>query len=311
MSTLQASLAAAVVAATPLLYAALGEILNERVGVIDIGLEGIMLMGAVGGFIFAVKSNSAPVALLAGGGAGALFTLIAFTLPAVVMGASQVLVGFALWFLGIGLSAQVGSSYAGLPLQLHIGVVKVPLLHSLPWIGPIFFEQIWPVYLGVAICLAAAFVCARTRHGLNMKAIGDDPASAFAAGVAVKRWQAFYSVLGGFLAGIGGAILSVAVLHHWGDQLTAGRGFIALALVIFAAWRPLSLLWTSYLFGVCLVLSSLGQAQGWSIPSPILSMAPYLFTVLILVLRGWRALYSNRGGLAPAALGVPFIRGQR
>ncbi len=311
MTTLQASLAAAVVAATPLLYTALGELLGERVGVLNIGLEGIMLMGAVVGFIVAVKGHGAALAFLAGGGAGALFVFVTFAVPAVMLGASQVLVGFAVWFLGIGLSAQIGSSYAGQPLSLEVAVVKVPLLHDLPWVGPIFFEQIWPVYAGVALAAAVALLCSRTRHGLDMRAIGEDPASAHAMGVAVKRWQVFYSCVCGFLGGVGGAILSVAVLQNWAEQITAGRGFIALALVIFAGWRPLSLLWAAYLFGVFLVLANLGQAQGWGIPAPILSMAPYLFTVVILILRGWRALKASGAGLAPAALGVPFVRGQR
>jgi simple sugar transport system permease protein len=178
-------------------------------------------------------------------------------------------------------------------------------------VGPILFDQIWPVYLGAVLAVAVAVMLNRTRHGLNMRAIGEDPAAAHAMGISVRRWQVFYTGICGLLTGFGGAILTVGITLNWRDQVTAGRGWIALALVIFAGWRPFALLWASYVFGGLLILSDLGQIEGWGIPSPFLSMIPYVFTVIVLTARTWRVLQFSGRALEPASLGVTFVREQR
>jgi simple sugar transport system permease protein len=310
MTILQASLATAVLAGTPLLYAALGELLSERVGVLNIGLEGIMLIGAAGGFIAAYESGSLLVGLLGAALSGTLFTLVFFTLPVVFMGASQVLVGFALWFVGIGLSAEIGRNYSSSALSFRTESTAIPFLSDIPWVGKILFDQMWPVYFGVGLALAVGFLLKRTRHGLNMRAIGDEPASAHAMGVPVRAWQAFYSGACGALVGVGGGLLSIAIIQAWKEQMTAGRGWVALALVIFAGWRPIGIVLTSYFFGGLLILVNVGQAQGWGISSEVLAMAPYVITVAILILRTWRELKSG-SSLAPVGLGETFVRGQR
>jgi general nucleoside transport system permease protein len=302
VSEVQAELASAVIAGTPLFYVALGELLGERVGILNIGLEGIMLVGAAIGFIVAFKTESVPLSLLAAMASGLAFTLVFFAVPVLLLRTSQVLVGFCLWLLGIGLSGQVGDPYAGKSLQIDVNSFEIPLLKDIPFFGRIFFEQIWPVYLAVFLAIAAALVLRRTRHGLNMRAIGEDPDAARAVGISVRRWQAFYIAICGALGGLGGAIFSVVVAGNWQDQETAGRGWIALALVVVAAWKPLRLLWASFVFGGFLIISNVGQAHGWGIPAPILNMAPYLVAVVILVERSWRELRARERS-APAALG--------
>src|SRR5207237_123854 len=160
----------------------------------------------------------------------------------------------------------------------------IPLLDRIPFSGKIFFRAPLFVYAGVILALLAAWLLRWTRHGLTIRAIGEDAEAARATGIPVRLWQAFYVTLGGALVGLGGAILAVIVVHTWRENVTAGRGFVALALVLFVRQRPLGLLWASYLFGILLILSSVGQAQGWGVPSPFLDMAPYAVTVLILLL---------------------------
>lgn len=302
MSVLQESLSSAVVAAVPLLLVALGELMSERVGVLNIGLEGIMLVGAAAGFIIAIQSDSILVGLLGGTAAGAVFNLVFFAVPVLLLRTSQVLAGFALWLVGVGLSAQLGSPYADDQFDLTLSDTSLPLLHDLPFVGPVFFVQTWPVYVSVLLALGAAFLIAQTRHGLDMRAIGEDPAAARAVGLRVRSWQAFYCGICGALGGTGGAVLSVVVLGSFRDQMTAGRGWIALALVVAAAWLPTRLIVTAFIFGGLLVLADIGQAHGWGIPSPILSMSPYVFTLVILIARAWREHVRGRDMAAPASL---------
>jgi simple sugar transport system permease protein len=155
------------------------------------------------------------------------------------------------------------------------------------------------------------FLMRRTRHGLNIRSLGEDPSSAFAVGISVIGWRAFYTAVGGGLMGLGGGILSVTIANNWQQGMTSGRGFVALALVIFVGWRALGLLWAAYLFGVLLILGNLGQTQGWVVPSQFLSMAPYVLTVVILVVRTERERRRSGMTLAPAALAAGWVRGQR
>ena len=304
-------LASAVLAAVPLAYAALGELLCEHVGVMNIGIEGVMLVGAAVGFVVAVDTGSPVAGFAASGLAGALFTLLFVAIPIVVGHAPQIVVGFAAWFIGIGLSGELAADYTSRPLPRHFGDLHVPLLRDVPLIGRPIFDQPWPVYLGVAVVVAASLVLYRTRHGMNVRAIGEDPASAHAAGVPVIRWQLVHVVLGGGLMGLGGGMLSLVTIRHWQDQMVAGRGWIALALVIFVAWRPVALLWGTFFFGFLLILGDVGQSQGWGISPAILDMVPYLLTVAVLIVRASRARRWGGPSTAPAALGSVFVRGQR
>jgi simple sugar transport system permease protein len=295
-------------AATPLLYAALGELLMERVGMLNIGIEGVLLMGAAVGYITAIESGNVDVGLLAGAATGAVFLLICYGIPVLRLGASQILVGFAVWFIGTGLAAELGIKYTTQPLHTGTRDIAVPGLSDIPVLGKVLFDQPWPVLFGVLLAVAFAFLLRRTRHGLNMRSLGEDPSSAFAAGVSVIRWRAVYVAAGGALMGFGGAVLSVTIAQSWQQAITSGRGFIALALVILAGWRPLGLLWAAYLFGVLLILGDIGQAHGWPIASQFLGMAPYVLTVAILILRTMRERRQSGLPLAPAALGRDWIR---
>jgi simple sugar transport system permease protein len=184
----------------------------------------------------------------------------------------------------------------------------VPGLSDIPVLGPILFRQVWLVYVALLLPFAAHFLVYHTRHGMNIRAIGDDPVAADAAGIPVVRWQLFYTFVCGALGGIGGGYLSLGVIHHWGHLLTGGLGWIALAIVFVAAWRPVGLIFAALLFGGLRALNDVAQQDGWPIPSEFLSMLPYLGTVLVVLGRGvwyWR---RHGGGAAPEALGIPFIR---
>jgi ABC-type uncharacterized transport system permease subunit len=306
-----ASLISAVTAATPLLYAGLGELLSEKVGVMNIGIEGVMLMGAVAGFAATFHTGNLALGLLAGAAAGAAFSAVMVGIPAVLMGAPQILVGFGAWFVGTGLSSQLGTSFLGESLRAEPAHIDIPLLDRIPFFGDIFFQQAWTVYLMVVLAVALALLLSRTRHGLNLRSVGEDPASAYAAGVPVRKIQMIYVAVGGALMGLGGAVFSVAIAGGFQEGMTAGRGFIAFALVIFVGWRPLGLIAAAYLFGILLILVDVGQSQGWHISSDYLSMAPYLLTVLALALRATHEVRRRTRPAAPAALGTVFVRGEK
>jgi simple sugar transport system permease protein len=309
MSTLQATIAATVTGGTPLLLAALGELIEERVGLLNIGLDGLMLVGAAVGFAVAVKSSSIDLALLAGAGAGVLFSLI-FSIPSIRLRTDQILPGFALWLIGLGLSSAYGAGYVGQPLFVTAHTLAIPLLDRIPDVGQPLFNNTWPVYFAVLASVAAAVVLARTRVGLGMRAVGDDPVAADVAGVRVQRIRYACSLTTGALAGFGGAFLAVEVVGRWQDGLTAGRGFMALALVIFARWNPLLLVLSAYAFGLLLYLADLGQSLDWPIRPEFLDMAPYVATFIVLVLGALAQRRRPGSNPAPAALGRIFVRGR-
>jgi ABC-type uncharacterized transport system permease subunit len=274
-------------AATPIAFAALGELVTERAGVLNLGVEGMMLMGAVCGFI-AVANGAhwtlgACVGALAGAGLAALFGLLVLGFAA-----NQVASGLALTIFGTGLSALIGSNYVGTPVEKIPGVILGldPLVFAVPVIG-----------------LAIAIWTYRTRRGLVLRAVGENPDAAHAHGHSVLRFRWAAILFGGAMSGLGGAYLSLAYTPLWAQSMTAGRGWIALALVVFGAWRPGRVLAGAYLFGSVGVLQLHTQSSGlFAVPSELLSMLPYLATIAVL------ALLSNRRQLlrAPASLGRPF-----
>lgn len=301
-------LATAITAGTPILFAALGELLAERSGIINLGVEGMMLVGAVCGFIFAIKTGDPWLGVLAALIGGGLMALIHAFLT-VTLQANQVVTGLALTIFGTGLSGFLGKPYIGIPVENAFKPMELGILSEIPFIGPIFFQQDQLVYLSYVIVPLLWFLIYRTRPGLNLRAVGENPASADSLGVSVYKVRYLYVTLGGMFAGLGGAYLSLAYAPTWLENMTAGRGWIAVALVIFATWNPLRAMIGSYIFGGIDAFGFRAQAMGIVIPSFFLKMLPYIFTILVLIVVTRKAM-ANRIG-APAALGLPYDREER
>jgi simple sugar transport system permease protein len=296
-------LATVVTSATPLLLAALGELVAERAGVLNLGVEGMMLTGAVCAFAAMTITGSDTLALLAAAASGAalagLFGVLTLTLAA-----SQVATGLALTIFGIGLSTMIGASYTGMTVP-PLPKLAVHGLSDLPILGPLLFQYDVMVYGSVAASIAVGLFLSRTRGGMVLRAVGEADTSAHSIGHPVIRIRYYAVLFGGALAGLGGAYLSLAYTPLWAEQMTAGRGWIALALVVFAAWRPLRVLAGAYLFGGITVLQLYMQGSGLlAVPTQVLAMVPYLATIVVLTLI---SSASARGRLsAPACLGKTF-----
>ncbi|QOF96198.1 ABC transporter permease [Novacetimonas hansenii] len=304
-------LATAVLAGGVLTLAALGEVMAERVGVTNLGVEGLMALGAVVA-IMAVGSTHNPWAgLLAAGLTGAVGGMV-FAFGAVIMRANQVLCGLAVTFMGQGLSTALGHDYAGQPSATMFGHVAIPVLSNIPVIGPALFGQnilVIPIY--VMLPLLVHFVMFRTRHGLNMRAVGENPAAADAAGIPVMAMRFGYVTLGGAMAGMAGGYLTLTYVTVWSEGMVAGRGWIALALVIFAGYRPVMVACAALLFGLITALAFVGQARNWPIDPAFLNMLPYLGTVAFIIVPVvvWHRM--RRIMAAPAALAQPYYRDVR
>lgn len=301
-------LAAAVAAGTAILFACLGELITERAGVLNLGIEGIMLMGALGGAGVCILTGSAWIGAGAALLAGALLAAI-HALLCVGLRANQVVAGLALTIFGGGLSAFLGRDIVGVPPPDSFGRIEIPLLDGIPALGRILFQQSALVYLSIALVVFLWWYIYRTRAGLRLRAIGERPEAADAMGVDVARLRALYVIAGGALAGLGGAAISLGTNPGWTEGMTAGRGWIAVALVIFAAWNPSRAALGAYLFGGVEAGQFRLQTAGVDIPSFFLNMLPYLFTILVLVLSTREATRRTLG--APAALGRPYTREDR
>ncbi|MFW5835080.1 MAG: ABC transporter permease [Pseudomonadota bacterium] len=290
-------------AATPLLFAALGELVVEKSGVLNLGVEGMMLMGAVTAFAVAVTTGSPGLGILAGAFAGMLMAL-GFGLLTLGLLANQVATGLALTIFGIGLSALIGSPFVGTPLP-RLPRLEIAGLSDLPVVGPLLFGHDALVYLGLVMVPAVAWFLVRTRAGLILRAVGENHEAAHNLGYDVIAVRYAAVAFGGAMAGIGGAYLSIAYTPMWIEEMVAGRGWIALALVVFAAWRPWRLLVGAYLFGGVSILQL--HAQGgalFDVPSQVLAMLPYLATIVVLTLISARS--GALGLAAPGSLGKPF-----
>lgn len=295
-------IASMMVAATPILLAATGEMVAEKAGVLNLGVEGMMIMGAIGGFAAAVATGSPVIGFLAAAVAGAAMALL-FAVLTLKLLSNQVATGLALTLFGLGLSALLGQGMQGIKPP---ATVKLPFgpLAELPVLGPIVFGHDWVVYLSLALVAAVRWFLAHARGGLILRAVGENPEAAHALGYPVVRVRMIALAFGGALAGLGGAYLSLVRVPQWTEGMTAGAGWIALAIVVFASWRAERVLLGAYLFGGITVLQLRLQAAGVAIPVQILSAAPYLITIIVLVVmsaRGGRAALA-----APAALGRPF-----
>lgn len=304
-------LSTAFLAGGVLALAALGEVLAERVGVVNLGVEGLMSLGAVTAIATVTARPVAMLGFAAALGVGALFGAV-FALATVTLRANQVLCGLGLTLMGTGLAATVGRTYSGRPSPVVFEPVRIPLLADIPVIGPSLFDQNILVYLTFLVLpLALHVLLFKTRHGLNLRAVGENPAAADATGIAVQAIRFWYVTAGAALAAGAGAFLTLAFVPSWSEGVVAGRGWIAVALVIFAGFRPINAALAGLLFGVITALGFVGQARGWPISSVILSMLPYLGTLgfIIVPVLAWPRL--RRWMAAPAALGEPYFRDTR
>lgn len=302
MNELTAILVSMVLSATPLLLAAAGELVTEKSGVLNLGVEGMMIVGAVVGFGAEYDSGSAVVGFAAAAAGGALLAAL-FGVLTLFFLANQVATGLALTIFGLGLSALIGTAYIGKPLP-HLPQLDIPGVSDLPVIGPLIFGQDAVVYLSVAVTIAIGWFLSGTRAGLVLRSVGENHEAAHALGYPVRRIRFLAVLFGGAMSGLGGAYLSLAYTPFWSQGMTAGRGWIALALVVFATWKPLRLLLGAYLFGFFSIAQL--HAQGFAVPiaPEFLSMLPYLATILVLVVisRDAKRIRLN----APASLGKAF-----
>ncbi|MEX0953688.1 MAG: ABC transporter permease [Rhizobiaceae bacterium] len=290
-------------AATPLLIAAIGELVVERSGVLNLGVEGMMIMGAVTGFAIAFTTGSPWLGLVAAIIVGALFSLL-FAFLTLTLVTNQVATGLALTLLGLGLSGMIGESFTGLP-GIKLPVLYIPFLSDLPFVGKLIFGQDPVFYLSIVLTGCVAWFLFRTRAGLTLRSVGDNHASAHALGINVIMIRYLAVMFGGACAGAAGGYLSLLYTPQWIENMTAGRGWIALALVVFASWRPWRVLAGAYLFGAVSIGQLHAQALGFGLPSQFLSSLPYLATIVVLVLisRNRRLTMIN----TPASLGRPFV----
>jgi simple sugar transport system permease protein len=299
-------LGAGLIAAVPLLLAALGETFAERAGLLNLGLEGMMLLGAFGGFFVALNSRSTWLGLAAGLGVGLLLGLL-FAWLTITLQVNQVIVGLGLTIFGGGLTGFLFRDLYGQhfpTLAVSAEKVALPFLSGIPVLGPALFQQQLVVYLALALVVVFAFILTRTRFGLEIRAVGDNPLAADAAGVNVARTRYLAMLIGGMMAGLAGAFLSVGDLNFFVPGMTVGQGFIAIAIAMLGKWRPYRVFVGAVLFGLLRSLANGLQIIGVDVQPEFILMLPYLGIIVAL------ALLAGRTSL-PAALGVPYTRGQK
>ncbi|WP_371424713.1 ABC transporter permease [Tardiphaga sp.] len=302
MELLEAIILAVLAASTPLLLAASGELLVERAGVLNLGVEGMMIVGAACGFAGAWATGSTLIGALCGIFAGVALSLI-FALMTLGLAVNQVATGLALTILGIGVSGLIGAGFVGERIATAPRLY-IPGLTTLPFVGKILFGEDAFVYVSIALIVAISYFLYRTRAGLILRAIGDNHVSAHALGYPVLKIRTFAVMFGGGCAGLAGAYLPLAYTPFFVPGMTAGRGWIALALVVFASWLPGRLVIGAYLFGAVSILQLHAQGWGVGVPSQLMSALPYLATVVVLVLI---SRTRSGGSTAPAALGTVFV----
>lgn len=312
-SVILLSLVSAVGIGTPILLAGLGEMLTEHSGVMNLGVEGMMLGGGVIGFWVSVHHTSLPLAMAVGAAAGAVFALIHAFL-AVTLRVNQIVSGLALVITGSGFAAYIGSlNDSALTLKRPASSFEPVFgegIRELPAAGPLIFGHDWVVYLSWVLVAAAAFWLFRTKWGLALRAVGEDPAAADTAGISVAATRYIYTMIGGAGAGFGGAYLLVGIFANYQHNITAGLGWIAFALVIFAGWRPWRALVAAYIFGALRSLGFSLQIAGVDVPSDLLNVLPFVLTIAALIIITARPAAARRYS-APSALAVPYSRESR
>lgn len=306
-----AFLAAAVIAGTPLLFATLGELITEKAGNLNLGVEGMMLMGAVMGFGVGLWTGSPVLALLGAMGAGAAGAAI-YAVLTVTFRANQVVTGLTLTIFGTGYASFVGKSFMGVPAPASVKslfqTMEIPLLSKIPVLGPTFFQQDAFIYFGYLATILASVYLWRTKKGLNLKAVGENAAAADASGINVNRYKYIHIILGGALCGLGGAYMSLVTIPVWQENVVAGRGWIAVALVIFASWRPSKALIGAFLFGGLNILGYRLQSMGIHISQYLVDMVPYAATILIVIISTHK---NKKEDMGPADLSIPYFREER
>lgn len=304
-------LAACVVAGTPLVFATVGELITEKTGNMNLGVEGMMLMGAVMGFYTGLNTASPMAALLAAALAGAGGALI-YAFVTVTLKANQVVTGLTLTIFGTGFAQFVGEpllgSMAPSAITSFFSKVTIPVLGQIPIIGPIFFQQDLFVYLSYVVCAAAAVYMYKTRMGMNLKALGENTAAADASGINITLYKYAHILVGGALCGLGGAYLSLVRIPIWQENVVNGRGWIAVALVIFVAWNPIKGFFGGVLFGGLSILGLKFQAMGLGISQYLVDMIPYIATILIVIISTHK---KRKESQPPGDLGNNYFREER
>ncbi len=308
LSLLTAILHSAVVSATPILFAALGEIYAERSGVMNLGLEGLMLVGAATGFLVTYGTHDLALGVLMAMAAAAFLGLV-FSFIVITLKANQVVTGLVLTIFGTGLSAFIGRNVVAQSAPVVFNAIPIPFLVRIPLLGPILFNQDLLVYLLYVLVPVSWLIIYRTRIGLELRSVGENPAAADALGLNVFAFRYLSVCLGSALAGLAGAYLSLAYAPTWLEQMTNGRGWIAIVLVIFATWNPLKAAMGALLFGCFDVLGFRFQAMGLHISPYFLGMLPYLITIIVLVMISVTSLRAKNP--MPKALTIPYDREER
>ncbi len=300
------ALQAAVPAAAPLLYGTLGEVTAERSGVVNLGMEGMMLMGAVVAFAVTQATGNVWLALLAAALVGALMALV-HAFATISLRVNQVVAGLALTMVGTGISGIMGKRFIGTPPRVQLKPMPIPGLSDIPVLGPILFHHDVLVYIALLLVPMMWFLFYKTRWGISLRSVGEDPATADAMGVNVFRVRYLAVVFGGLMAGIGGAYLPIVYTPAWIEGMTAGAGWIVIALTSFAMWDPARALLGAYLFGGVRILQYRLQKLG--ISPPLLNTLPFVFTLLVLLISAGETMRKRLG--APAALMKPYSREER
>jgi simple sugar transport system permease protein len=294
----------ALIAGTPLLLGTIGEVICERSGILNLGVEGVMAIGAVTAFIVTFLSNNPWLGLLAAVIVGMLIS-ITHAYASITLQSNQVVSGLALTMLGLGISGLIGKPYVGKPLVIKMNLMPVPMLSDIPFIGPIFFNQSPFFYMAVLLAIAAWFTLNYTKVGIKIRATGENPKAAETQGVNVSLIKYACVIIGGGFSGLAGANLSISYSKSWIEGMTAGRGWIVIALTIFALWNPMRAIIGAFLFGGIFVLQYLLQPLG--ISPNFLAMLPYITTLFVLLMVG---LKDSKRLNAPAMLGEPYKRGE-
>lgn len=304
-------LAACVVAGTPLVFATLGELITEKTGNLNLGVEGMMLMGAVMGFYTGLNTANPFLAILAAALAGAGGALI-YAFITVTLKANQVVTGLTLTIFGTGFAQFVGEpllgSMAPSEITSFFGKVTIPILGQIPGLGPVLFRQDVFVYLSYLVCIVAAVYLYKTRMGMNLKALGENTAAADASGININRYKYAHILAGGALCGLGGAYLSLVRIPIWQEDVVNGRGWIAVALVIFAAWNPVKGFFGGVLFGGLSIIGLKFQAMGLGISQYLVDMIPYIATILIVIFSTHKRKKESQ---PPGDLGNNYFREER
>ena len=304
-------LTAGVKVGTILLFATLGGILNEKAGNLNLGVEGMMLMGAVVGFTTSLATGNPLLAVAGAMAAGALGAAV-YAFLTVSLRSNQTVTGLALTIFGTGIASFAGQGLMGLRVPETDGrffqTIELPLLSAIPVIGPIFFQQNVFVYMGYVLSIVLGIYLGHTRPGLNLAMVGENPAAADAAGISVSRYKYVHIIAGGALCGISGAYLSLAYIPNWQENVTAGRGWIAVALIIFSAWSPYRAMLSALLFGCLDILGVRLQKFDIQLSQYFFDAIPYLATIFILL---FAAMGKRKRRVTPAALGLAYFREER